>query len=110
MNSTIREAKPKALIRCAVAAQLVCVFVFACANRWFSHAKSHLYFSFVFHYQYIFIAGDFCVIDGAKDRSVPAYICLASFMYTNGVVLIKLGYYSFICLSKHLACRDVLVA
>ena len=35
-------AKTKALISCAVTAHLVCVFVFAYANRWFSHAKAHI--------------------------------------------------------------------
>ena len=35
-------AKTKALISCAVTAQLRCVFVFAYANRWFFHAESHL--------------------------------------------------------------------
>ena len=37
-------AKTKALISCAVTAQLICVFVFAYANCWFSHAKAHLSF------------------------------------------------------------------
>ena len=31
--------KTKALISCAVTAQLICVFVFAYTNCWFSHAK-----------------------------------------------------------------------
>ena len=35
-------AKAKALISCAVTAQLICVFVFAYANRWFSDAKAHM--------------------------------------------------------------------
>ena len=35
-------AKTKALISCAVTAQMICVFVFACANCWFSHAKAHI--------------------------------------------------------------------
>ena len=35
-------AKTKVLISCAVPAQLICVFVFAYANCWFSHAKAHL--------------------------------------------------------------------
>ena len=41
-------AKTKALISCAVTAQLICVFVFAYANCWFSHAQAHL-FSFNLH-------------------------------------------------------------
>ena len=35
-------AKTKALISCAVTAQLTCVFVFAYAKCWFSHAKVHI--------------------------------------------------------------------
>ena len=34
-------AKTKALISCAVTAQLICVFVIAYANRRFSRAKAH---------------------------------------------------------------------
>ena len=34
--------KTKALISCAVTAQLICVFVFAYANCWFSHAKAKI--------------------------------------------------------------------
>ena len=34
--------KTKALISCADTVQLICVFVFAYANCWFSHAKGHL--------------------------------------------------------------------
>ena len=36
-SCTIRVAKTKAMIRCAVTAQLVCVFVFAYAKSCFSH-------------------------------------------------------------------------
>ena len=32
----------KGLISCAVTAQLICVFVFAYANCWFSYAVAHL--------------------------------------------------------------------
>ena len=35
-------AKTKALISCPVTAQLICVFVFANANCWFSNAKAHI--------------------------------------------------------------------
>ena len=41
-NSTIRVAKTKVLISFAVTAKLICAFVFAYANCWFSHAKAHL--------------------------------------------------------------------
>ena len=34
-------AKTKTLISFAVTAKLICVFVFAYANCWFSHAKAH---------------------------------------------------------------------
>ena len=36
-NCTIRAAKTKALISFAVTAKLICVFVFAYADCWFSH-------------------------------------------------------------------------
>ena len=36
----MREAKTKTLISCAVTAQLICVFVFAYANCWFSDAAA----------------------------------------------------------------------
>ena len=38
----IRIAKTKALISCAVTAQLICVFVFAYAKIRFSHNEAHL--------------------------------------------------------------------
>ena len=38
----MREAKTKALITCAVIAQLICAFVFAYADCWFSHAAAHV--------------------------------------------------------------------
>ena len=41
MNCTIRVAKTKALISCAVTAHLICVFVFAYADCWFSNAAAH---------------------------------------------------------------------
>ena len=36
-------AKTKALISLEVTAKLICVFVFAYANCWFSHAKAHIF-------------------------------------------------------------------
>ena len=36
-TALIQEAKTKALISCAVTAQLICVFVFAMEKSWFSH-------------------------------------------------------------------------
>ena len=39
---TIRVAKTKALISFAVTAKLICVFVFAYADCWFSHEAAHI--------------------------------------------------------------------
>ena len=36
-------AKTKALISFAVTAKLICVFVFACAKRWFSHDVAQIH-------------------------------------------------------------------
>ena len=41
-DCTISVAKTKALISCAVTAQLICGFVFAYANSLFSHDEAHL--------------------------------------------------------------------
>ena len=41
-NCAIHVAKTKALISFAVTAKLICAFVFAYANCWFSHAKAHI--------------------------------------------------------------------
>ena len=40
MGCTTCAAKTKKLISCAVTAQLICVFVFAYANCWFSDAET----------------------------------------------------------------------
>ena len=42
-NCTICVAKTKALISFAVTAKLICVFVFAYADCWFSHEAARLY-------------------------------------------------------------------
>ena len=50
-------AKTKALISCAVTAQLICIFVFAYANCLFSHAKAHNIISCLkmgIHHLYVF--------------------------------------------------------
>ena len=39
---TIRVAKTKALISFAVTAELICAFVFAYADCWFSNGAAHL--------------------------------------------------------------------
>ena len=41
-DCTIHVAKTKALISCAVTAQLICAFVFAYAKNRFSHYKAHM--------------------------------------------------------------------
>ena len=41
-DCTIYVEKTKALISCAVTAQLICVFVFAYAKSWFSHDVAHI--------------------------------------------------------------------
>ena len=43
-SCTIRVAKTKALISFAVTAKLVCAFVFAYADCWFSYAVAHISF------------------------------------------------------------------
>ena len=42
-NRTIRVAKTKALISFAVTAKLICPFVFAYADCWYSHAATQFY-------------------------------------------------------------------
>ena len=41
-DCTVFAAKTKALICCAVTAQLICVFVFVCAKSDFSHEADHI--------------------------------------------------------------------
>ena len=41
-------AKTKALISCAVTAQLICAFVFAYADCWFSYAAAHFHTGFLY--------------------------------------------------------------
>ena len=43
MNCTILVVKTKALISFAVTAKLICVFVFAYADCWFSHEAAHIF-------------------------------------------------------------------
>ena len=45
MERTFRMAKTKALISCAVTAQLICVFVFAYAKSRFSHNEAQFMIS-----------------------------------------------------------------
>ena len=39
---SIRVAETKVLISCVVTAKLICAFVFAYADSWFSYAAAHL--------------------------------------------------------------------
>ena len=41
-------AKTKTLISCAVTAQLICAFVFACTNCWFYDAVAHYYVALLY--------------------------------------------------------------
>ena len=45
----MRVAKTKALISFAVTAKLICVFVFAYADCWFSHVMAHMYVVVVYY-------------------------------------------------------------
>ena len=54
-RSPIRVAKTKALISFAVTAKLICAFVFAYADCWFSHGAAHMLpvlGAHFFHYHY----------------------------------------------------------
>ena len=42
-NYTIRVAKTKALLNFAVTVILICVFVFAYEDCWFSHYAAHMF-------------------------------------------------------------------
>ena len=46
-NWYIRKAKTKALVSFTVTAKLICVFVFAYADCWFSHAVAHIFPFFI---------------------------------------------------------------
>ena len=54
-NCTIRVAKTKALISFAVTAKLICAFVFAYADCWFSHGVAHMLYETIIHSCYITI-------------------------------------------------------
>ena len=65
-------AKTKVLISCAVTAQLICVFVFAYANCWFSHAKA--IFSSTEKLSTLKIVYDICI---------KMYTLAATYIFTN---------------------------
>ena len=46
MNCTIHVVKTKTIISFEVSAKLICVFVFAYADCWFSHEAAHFFQSF----------------------------------------------------------------
>ena len=50
---TVCVAKTKALISCAVTAQLICAFVFAKVKLRFSHDAAHLLMCKLFQYRYL---------------------------------------------------------
>ena len=55
-NCTICVAKTKALISFAVTAKLICGFVFACADCWFSHAVAQMITVYcVFELKYLWL-------------------------------------------------------
>ena len=58
LNCTIHVAKTKAPISFALTAKLVCTFVFAYADCWFSDAAAQIE-NFDFHYQWK-VMGVFC--------------------------------------------------
>ena len=62
-------AKTKALISCAVTAQLICVFVFAYANCCFSHAKAPILLQ-VFYVDY----GNTCQMATEELRELPTQL------------------------------------
>ena len=60
----MRVAKTKALISFAVTAKLICAFVFAYADCWFSHEAAHQTFFWYFLFLVLkrFISLDFIMI------------------------------------------------
>ena len=89
-DCTIRIAKTKALIRFAVTAKLICVFVFAYSKSRFSHEEAHLMFfgvcvscrilySFV---GYLYVGGSGSITSVKEERanlSASVYLLLERF-------------------------------
>ena len=72
-NCIICVAKTKTQISCAVTAQLICVFVFAHANLWFSHAKAKVANSCVFMWQHYVIFSK--LVPNSPCHTVPRIVC-----------------------------------
>ena len=53
----MRVAKTKALISFAVTAKLICVFVFAYADCWFSHDAVHFHIELVIQSRQLLVRG-----------------------------------------------------
>ena len=78
-NWTTRVAKTKALISFAATAKLVCAFVFAYANCWFSHAAAQMIFFIQFNvtvpFQDTFSSYETGKADGRTSRITTWHIC-----------------------------------
>ena len=66
-------AKTKTQISCAVTAQLICVFVFAHANPWFSHAEAQVINSCIFMCQHKVIFSK--LLPNSPCHTVPRIVC-----------------------------------
>ena len=77
---TIHVAKTKALISFAVTAKLICVFVFAYADCWFSHEKAQMY-SYCHNCNYLLLSAWFLFILAgiAQDIFLHLTACFAFF-------------------------------
>ena len=80
-DCTICVAKTKALINCAVTAQLICTFVFALAKIQFSHDRAHIR------------AWDHCLIDFRMELQHGDNFKLQSFLSLSITCEAILGYF-----------------
>ena len=69
-DCTISVAKTKALISFAATAKLICVFVFAYAECWFSHAAAKISFLLLFSLVWTVMVG--CSSDRSGTQTVLA--------------------------------------
>ena len=81
MSFTFLVGKTKALFGCAVTAQLISVFVFAYANRWFSGAAAHFIVS-------VGVPGESCTIGITESCSDSNSACVSNTCQCNA------GYYN----------------
>ena len=85
-NCTIRVAKTKALISFVITAKLICVFVFAYANCWFSHEAAHMFtnevtkdsfsYDYISKYHYESIGTPFCFSN--INKKLFYFYCICS--------------------------------